>query len=53
MILFPPQKENQSVEARVEDVVRLCPHFVRVPFYGTMFQYFIEHSIPRNKISHH
>jgi hypothetical protein len=48
MILLRPQKENQSVEARVEDGVRLCPHFVRVSFYGTMFQYFIEHSVPRH-----
>jgi len=41
MILFLPQKENQSVEARVEDVVKMCPHFVRVSFYGTMLQNFI------------
>jgi hypothetical protein len=51
--LIPPQKENQSVKARVEDVIRICPHFVYVSFGGTMFQYFKEHSVPRNKISHH
>jgi hypothetical protein len=51
--LIPPKKENQSIEARVEDVIRNCPHFVYVSFCGTMFQYFKEHSVPRNKISHH
>ena len=53
MILIPPQTENQAVEARVEDVVRIYLHFVAVSFYGTMFQYFIELSVPRNKISRH
>jgi len=46
MIFFPPQKESNSVEARVEGIVRICPHFVRVSFYGKMFQYFIERSVP-------